>query len=93
MPSALEPQRPRSGAGVFRTTHTSPHVKGILLKGDEFQYNSAYMYNNNNTLKTMLATLDYIFGKTNYLKIEIVIRNSRCFQSLYTSRVDKKLGY
>ena len=30
-----------------------------------------------NTLKTMLAMLDYIFGKTNYHKIEIALI-SRC---------------
>ena len=59
--------------------HASPHVKGVLLKGNKFQYNSAYLYNNNNTLKTMLAMLDYVFGKTNYHKIKIVIKNSLCF--------------
>ena len=81
------------GAGVIRTTNTSSHLKGVLLKGNKFQYNNAYMYNNNNTLKMMLAMLDYIFGKTNYHKIEIVIRNSCCFQNLHTSCVEKKSGY
>ena len=37
---------------------------------------------------------NYIFGKTNYHKIEIVIRNSRCFQNLHKSGAAKKsLGY
>ena len=41
----------------------------------------------------MLAMLNYIFGKTNYHKIEIVIQNSR-FQNLHKSGVEKKhLGY
>ena len=36
----------------------------------------------------------YIFGMTNYHKIEIVIRNSRCFQNLHKSGAAKKyLGY
>ena len=35
-----------------------------------------------------------IFGMTNYHKIEIVIRNSRCFQNLHKSGAAKKyLGY
>ena len=33
----------------------------------------------------MLAMLIYIFRKTNYHKTEIVIRNSRCFQTLHNS--------
>ena len=38
--------------------------------------------------------LIYIFGKTNYHKIEIVIPNSRCFQNLHKSGVEKKYsGY
>ena len=38
--------------------------------------------------------LNYIFGKTNYHKIEIVIRDSRFFQNLHKSGVEKKyLGY
>ena len=32
----------------------------------------------------------YIFGMTNYHKIEIVIRNSRCFQNLHKSGAAKK---
>ena len=39
-------------------------------------------------VKIRLVT--YIFGKTNYLKIEIVIRNSRCFQNLHKSGAAKK---
>ena len=36
----------------------------------------------------------YIFGMTSYHKIEIVIRNSRCFQNLHKSAAAKKyLGY
>ena len=36
----------------------------------------------------------YIFGMTNYHKIEIVIRNSRCFHNLHKSGAAKKyLGY
>ena len=36
----------------------------------------------------------YIFGMTNYHRIEIVIRNSRCFQNLHKSGAAKKyLGY
>ena len=36
----------------------------------------------------------YIFGMTSYHKIEIVIRNSRCFQNLRKSAAAKKyLGY
>ena len=36
----------------------------------------------------------YIFGMTNYHKIDIVIRNSRCFQNLHKSGAAKKyLGY
>ena len=36
----------------------------------------------------------YIFSLTNYHKIEIVIRNSRCFQNLHKSGAAKKyLGY
>ena len=42
----------------------------------------------------MLAMLNYIFRKTNYHKIEIVIQNSRCFQNLHKSGAEKKyLGY
>ena len=38
--------------------------------------------------------LNYIFRKTNYHKIEIVIRNSRRFQNLHKSGAEKKnLGY
>ena len=38
--------------------------------------------------------LNYIFRKTNYHKIEIVIRNLRCFQNLHKSAAAKKyLGY
>ena len=38
--------------------------------------------------------LNYIFVKTNYHKIEIVIRNSRCLQNLHKSGAEKKyLGY
>ena len=33
----------------------------------------------------MLVMLIYIFRKTNYHNIEIVIRNSRCFQNLHNS--------
>ena len=75
------------------TVNPSLHVKGVLLKGNKFQYNSAYMYNNNITLKTMLTMLDYVFGKTNYDKIKIVIKNSLCFRNLHTSRVENKSGY
>ena len=77
------------GAGVIRTTHTSPHVKGILLNGDKFQYISAYMYN---TLKTMLAMLDYIFDKTVKLRLLFETRvvfticiHPPCEQSLFLS--------
>ena len=42
----------------------------------------------------MLVMLIYIFRKTNYHNIEIVIRNSRCFQNLHKSGAAKKyLGY
>ena len=42
----------------------------------------------------MLAMLNYIFRKTNYHKIEIVIQNSRCFQNLHNTGAEKKyLGY
>ena len=34
--------------------------------------------------------MNYIFGKTNYHKIEIVIRNSRCFKNLHKSGAAKK---
>ena len=34
--------------------------------------------------------VNYIFGMTNYHKIEIVIRNSRCFQNLHKSGAAKK---
>ena len=38
--------------------------------------------------------LIYIFHRTNYHNIEIVIRNSRCFQNLHKSGAAKKyLGY
>ena len=37
-----------------------------------------------------IRLVSYIFGKTNYHKIEIVIRNSRCFPNLHTSDAAKK---
>ena len=41
-----------------------------------------------------LHWFNYIFGKTNYHKIEIVIGNSLCFQNLHKSGAAKKyLGY
>ena len=43
-----------------------------------------FIYNRNNKL------VHYIFGMTNYHKIEIVIRNSRCFQNLHKSGAAKK---
>ena len=43
-----------------------------------------FICNRNNNL------VHYIFGMTNYHKIEIVIRNSRCFQNLHKSGAAKK---
>ena len=68
-------------------------MKRILIKGDKFQNNSTAddLFRNNDIV---LAMLNYIFVKTNYHKIEIVIRNSRCLQNLHKSGAEKKyLGY
>ena len=42
----------------------------------------------------MFVMLIYIFRKTNYHNIEIVIWNSRCFQNLHNTGAEKEyLGY
>ena len=38
----------------------------------------------------MLALLNYIFRKTSYHKIQIVIRNSRCIQNMHKSGVEQQ---
>ena len=44
--------------------------------------------------KFIYNRVNYIFGMTDYHKIEIVIQNSRCFQNLHKSGAAKKyLGY
>ena len=56
----------------------------------KFIYNRTYDFIGLNQLRLV----HYIFVMTNYHKIEIVIRNSRCFQNLHKSGAAKKyLGY
>ena len=57
-------------------------IKEVELRSHrgKFSYNRTYNF----------RLVNYIFGKANYHKIEIVIRNSRCFQNLHKSGAAKK---
>ena len=56
----------------------------------KFIYNRTYDFIGLNQLRLV----NYIFRMTNYHKIDIVIRNSRCFQNLHKSGAAKKyLGH
>ena len=53
-----------------------------------------FIYNRTYDFIGLNQVSHYIFGMTNYHKMEIVIRNSRCFQKLHKSGAAKKyLGY
>ena len=53
-----------------------------------------FIYNRTYDFIALNQVVHYIFGITNYHKIEIVIRNSRCFQNLHKSGAAQKyLGY
>ena len=70
------------GVGVEQETTAPPPKKNRGSAPGKFIYNRTY------------NLVHYIFGMTNYHKIEIVIRNSRCFQNLHRSGAAKKyLGY
>ena len=67
-------------------------IKEVALRPrrGKFIYNRTYNFIGLNHIRLV----NYIFGMTNYHKIEIVIRNSRCFQNLHKSGAAKKyLGY
>ena len=49
-----------------------------------------FIYNRTYDFIALNQVVHYIFGMTNYHKIEIVIRNSRCFQNLHKSGAAKK---
>ena len=53
-----------------------------------------FIYNRTYNFIGLNQVVHYILGMTKYHKMEIVIRNSRCFQNLYKSAAAKKyLGY
>ena len=83
--------RESNGLVVQKENCVVEEIKEVEFRSlhGKFIYNRIY-----NFILVEIRLVHYIFGMTNYHKIEIVIRNSRCFQnSLKSGAAKKYLGY